>query len=115
MDDERQHLRPYALTGGRTRPSHTLERHWLIKARNTVPRTVLSPEGDLVLKLCRSEPLSVAEVAARLCQPLQVAKVMLGDLIDDGVLITAMSVDTSADASDPELLRKLLAGLRALI
>jgi len=58
-------------------------------------------------------PIAVAEVAAHLHQPANVAKVLLSDLIDVGAVITR---PPAADAytDNPEILEALLAGLRNL-
>ena len=107
-----QDLRPYVVTGGRTRPEHEMSLDSLVKARlhSTLPRA-LGPEETWVLTLCRTEPRSVAELAGRLHQPVQTAKVVISDLISCGALIMAVPT-TYANATDPQLLEAVLAGLR---
>ena len=77
VDEDEQEVRPYALTGGRTRPTNEMSLSSLLKARAAAPGGYLSPEQAQALALCRGEPRSVAEVAATLRQPMQVTKILL--------------------------------------
>ncbi|MER8002115.1 DUF742 domain-containing protein [Streptomyces sp. NPDC095613] len=111
---QHQDLRPYVLTGGRTRPEHEMDLDTLLKVRvhaQSMPPHSPGPETGQVLALCRAEPRSVAELAGRLHQPVQTVKVLLSDLIGCGALIQAVPT-TYADARDPHLLEAVLAGLR---
>jgi len=109
-DDPERLIRPYTLTGGRTHPKHELNLVSMVRATLRTPRGHLDPEHSQTLRLCR-EAVSVAEVAAKLKQPLQVAKVLLSDLIDAGA-VTTRAPATSADPADRELLEALLDGLQ---
>jgi hypothetical protein len=107
-------VRPYTATYGRTQPSTVLDLMSLVKAtgRSRVSLERLGYEHALALRLCRV-PIAVAEVAAHLRQPANVAKVLLSDLIDAGAVITRPpSADSYTD--NPEILEALLAGLRNL-
>jgi|tagenome__1003787_1003787.scaffolds.fasta_scaffold20347701_2 hypothetical protein len=107
-------VRPYTATYGRTQPSTVLDLMSLVKAtgRSRVSLDRLGYEHALALRLCRM-PIAVAEVAAHLRQPANVAKVLLSDLIDAGAVITRPpSADSYTD--NPEILEALLAGLRNL-
>lgn len=114
VDEDEQEVRPYALTGGRTRPTNEMSLSSLLKARATAPGGYLSPEQARALALCRGEPRSVAEVAATLRQPMQVTKILLSDLLDAGALIMAMP-NRTADPKDPNLLEAVLEGLRSYV
>ncbi|KIF69424.1 hypothetical protein HY68_13855 [Streptomyces sp. AcH 505] len=114
VDDDEHEVRPYALTGGRTVPTNNMSLTSLLKARATAPSGYLSPEAAQALALCRGEARSVAEVAATLQQPVQVAKILLSDLLDAGALIMAMPSRT-ADPKDPHLLEAVLEGLRTYV
>ncbi|MFF4966205.1 DUF742 domain-containing protein [Streptomyces sp. NPDC001037] len=113
IDSGIAHLRPYAVTGGRTVPTHPLDRISLVKVRSSahVPPNGLVQEA--VFQLCRTQALSIAELSARLGQAVQAVKIVVADLLDQSVLIQAMPQQI-ADASDPATLEKLLAGLRQL-
>jgi hypothetical protein len=103
-------IRPYARTGGRTRPAHDLAIEALISAAPAVPGRYLSREHWAIANLC-VQPRSVAEVAALLTIPLGVARVLLGDLATDGTVVIHR---TSQLPPDVALMRRVLTGLRRL-
>ena len=116
QDDATGHdlwVRPYTATYGRTQPSTVLDLMSLVKAtgRGRVSLDRLGYEHAQALRLC-TMPIAVAEVAAHLHQPANVAKVLLSDLIDAGAVITRPPADSYTD--NPEILEALLAGLRNL-
>lgn len=99
---------PYLRTGGRTAPTHALDLLTRLHATGTHQVRHVEPEHGEVLMLVRSEPMSVAEVAAHLRgTPPSVVKVLASDLIDIGAL---QAVPPQKDATK-ELLERLLAGL----
>ncbi|WP_326812442.1 DUF742 domain-containing protein [Streptomyces scopuliridis] len=108
---DQEYLRPYMVTGGRTDPSHAMGLGSLLKARANGASRPLNPEEQQVLVLCQGGPRSVAEVAGRLRQPVQVTKILLSDLLECGALIMAMPT-TYTDARDPQFLEAVLDGLR---
>ncbi|KNB50214.1 DUF742 domain-containing protein [Streptomyces caatingaensis] len=112
-------VRPYVITGGRAAPSRdSLALETLVVAagrpadRSADPAADLTPEAAEILDLC-VQLLSVAEVAAHLRQPVTVVKVLLGDLLDAG-LVRVRPPITAADRHDPSLLKEVLDGLRQL-
>jgi Protein of unknown function (DUF742) len=107
-------VRPYTATYGRTQPSTTLDLMSLVKAtgRGRVSLDRLGYEHAEALRLCHT-PIAVAEVAAHLQQPANVAKVLLSDLIDAGAVITKPPAHDSY-SNNPEILEALLVGLRNL-
>ena len=113
QDDTELWERPYTVTNGRTHPSRPLDLMSLVRAtgRGKVPAERLGREHAQALRLCHA-PISVAEVAAYLKQPVIVTKVVLSDLIESGA-ITTRSPSTVA-ATDPVRLKALLDGLRRL-
>lgn len=106
-------LRPYMLTGGRTQPRHTLRLDSLLLTRPAPEGSHVPPEGEQVLLLCSGAPRSVAELAARIRQPVQVTKILASDLVEVGALFTPEPI-TADLSSDTELLGALLVGLRRL-
>jgi hypothetical protein len=107
-------VRPYTATYGRTQPSTVLDLMSLVKAtgRGRVSLDRLGYDHSQALHLCRA-PIAVAEVAAHLRQPANVAKVLLSDLIDVGAVITRPPPAHSY-TDNPETLEALLVGLRNL-
>ncbi len=109
-------VRPYVLTGGRTRPrGPTLALETTI--RTTVTPTTAeprpdTPEADRIVELCQT-PTSLAELAGRLALPVGVVRVLVGDLAATGT-VTVDPPTPAGVATDVALLEKLLDGIRAL-
>lgn len=77
-------IRPYSLTGGRTRPSRSdFSMTSQVVAVSMVPPDQVDPEVELILSLC-ARPVSVAEVASRSGFALGVVRILLADLLDQG-------------------------------
>ena len=107
-------VRPYAITGGRARPHHEdLEVEALVSTSSLGELTPnLSYERRAVARLCR-DVQSVAELAARLEVPLGVARVLVGDMADEG-LVTVHRPAQIGDRPDLALLERVLFGLRQM-
>ncbi|MEU3186645.1 DUF742 domain-containing protein [Streptomyces sp. NPDC006923] len=103
-------IRPYTVSGGRTRPTTELDLLTLVMSTGDVPRTHLAPEHAQAVGLCQG-PTSVAEIAAHLGLPATVTKVLLSDLVDCGA-ITARPPDSFDHPTDRFLLEAVLDGLR---
>lgn len=100
-------VRPYARTGGRTAASRELRLETLISLGRT--DVVLVMEHRRIVEICE-QTSSVAEIAAALPAPLGVARVLIDDLIELGVL----TMHTGSSRPDGALLSRVLAGLRRL-
>ena len=114
-DDAGPVVRPYTMTRGRTQPIRgQFDLISLVVARRTAPppSAPLSPEQVEILKQTR-RPLSVAEIAAELDLPLGTVRVLLGDLLEAGLIETHEPL-VLAESPSEELLEAVLAGLRAL-
>lgn len=108
-------LRPYTLTRGRTRPTGP-EFDLMTIIRTTpsafTPTSGLAPEHWMILQICQS-PSSVADVASEIGLSLNVVRILLSDLRDQG-LITARPQATIAQLPEERILREVIQGLRAL-
>lgn len=106
-------VRPYAITGGRTRArrSFPLEALVLTTVQGEEVNRTASPEGRTICRLCRSAR-SVAEVAALVGVPFGVARVLVGDLVESGLVMVHETGD--ANGPDSAVLEKVLHGLRRL-
>ncbi|NWF28976.1 DUF742 domain-containing protein [Streptomyces sp. PKU-EA00015] len=113
-------VRPYAMTGGRTRPGPNHVRFDLIAlvvvdddATGSAEESLLGPEHRTLLALCRSEKQSVAELAVDADLPVGVVRVLLGDLLEAGHVRVSRPVPP-AQLPDERILREVIEGLRAL-
>jgi hypothetical protein len=108
-------VRPYALTGGRTRPKRDYPIEALVKTDlDRVAGGFRSPEESAIAELC-TESRSVAEVAALLRLPIGVVRVLVADLADRGVVQVHTRPSADADSRpDAVLLERVLSGLRDL-
>ena len=110
----RRRVRPYAMTGGRTRPTHDdLEIEALVSTTSVGEQTPkLTVEQRAIAALCH-KLLSIAEVSARLHLPLGVTRVLVGDMAD----LSLVMVYRPAQAGDRParaLLERVLYGLRTI-
>ena len=106
-------VRPYALTGGRTRSRYQL----LVETLVSVPRydpalsEALMPESKALYERARSQ-LSIAELSALLAIPLGVVRVLISDLAAQGAVLVHPTAHTFRD--DRHVLERILRGLREL-
>ncbi|MEH0936707.1 DUF742 domain-containing protein [Micromonospora psammae] len=108
-------VRPYAVTRGRARPAGgTFDLISLVTAtRSSVDQQPgVGPEHVAIVALCQRVQ-SVAEVAARLDLPVGAVRVLLGDLVERG-LVRVQPPRGTADVTDASVFEAVLNGLRAL-
>ena len=108
-------VRPYAMTGGRTRPRYQLALEALVSNTADPMRiTGLLPEHQRICHLCH-EIKSVAEISALLSIPLGVARILVADLAEAGlVAIHQPGGNDVGGQPDVTLLERVLSGLRKL-
>jgi hypothetical protein len=113
-DESSALVRPYAVTGGRTKPRTQLQIEAMVAASHYEARdlSVLSPECQAILGFCR-DWRSVAEVSAVLRMPLGVARVLIADMAMEG-LVRVHQLDHAQGRPDINLLERVLSGLRKL-
>jgi hypothetical protein len=113
--DEAARVRPYAWTGGRTRASVDLQLETLISTSDLGEdeARLTQVEYRAVGTLCR-HPHSVAEVAAKLSVPLGVAKVILSDMAELGLISIHRTFADDDIAAHLVLMERVLSGLRRL-
>ncbi|MGH3569113.1 MAG: DUF742 domain-containing protein [Pseudonocardia sp.] len=104
-------VRPYVLTGGRTRPGSYLGLETLVSARDPAGRQASQTHREIV-EMC-ARPTSVAEVAAFTALPLGVVRVLVDDLARAGELFVHRAL-TGDGPPDVALLSRLLRGLQNL-
>lgn len=107
-------VRPYVLTRGRTRPTSRelpVEAMVCATADGRERATWLPLEQRQIVELCAGAK-AVAEVAAKLGTPLGVARVLVADLIDDGLL--ELFHGSPGLVADVELLQRLIERVKAI-
>lgn len=117
---ECEYVRPYVLTGGRVRPAVGPVSHVVASSASCGFST---PEHRRIVELV-TVPTSVAEVASRLDLALSVVRIMLGDLIEEGLISVHEPARTAAlrpassaqagDGPDRSMLEAVIDVLRAL-
>ncbi|MGW7522820.1 DUF742 domain-containing protein [Streptomyces sp. NPDC054783] len=127
-------VRPYSLTGGRTRFGHVLLVETFVAALEAAEErkeltggtahaigsgggslsTRVMPEIQAIVELCR-RMRTVAEIAALLQMPLGVVRVLLSDLADQGkIRVYGTGTGHGTGRPDRALLERVLSGLRRL-
>ncbi|WP_329023248.1 DUF742 domain-containing protein [Streptomyces sp. NBC_00690] len=113
-------VRPYSLTGGRTRFGHVLLVETFVAAIEAPPERPellqgnprVMPELQAIVELCR-RMRTVAEISALLKMPLGVVRVLLSDLADQGK-IRVYGTGQGSGRPERALLERVLSGLRRL-
>ncbi|PWI10808.1 DUF742 domain-containing protein [Streptomyces sp. NWU339] len=120
-------VRPYSLTGGRTRFGHVLLVETFVAATAELEaaeqrkeltqgslKSTIMPEMRAIVELCR-RMRTVAEIAALLRMPLGVVRVLLSDLADQGkIRVYGTGTGHGTGRPDRVLLERVLSGLRRL-
>lgn len=107
-------VRPYSWTRGRTRAAIQLQLETLVSVAGRLSEAEPAPlEHRTIVELCRT-PRSVAEVAALLGVPLGVAKVLIGDLAETGLVTVHHTVTGIDGRAHLNLMERVLSGLRRL-
>jgi DNA-binding transcriptional ArsR family regulator len=117
VGEERTHaVRPYAITGGRTRAGGRphLPVEALVQGLADPGAIATTPERRRILELTRDEYLSVAELSAHLEVPVGVVRVLLGDLADDGLVRVHGVSSSAAPAMSLSVLESVLNGISSL-
>ncbi|MEU3185423.1 DUF742 domain-containing protein [Streptomyces sp. NPDC006923] len=115
-------VRPYSLTGGRTRFGHVLLVETFVAALEPAEErkeltdggasSRVMPEMRAIVELCR-RMRTVAEISALLKMPLGVVRVLISDLADQGK-IRVYGTGHGTGHPDHALLERVLSGLRRL-
>ncbi|WP_188188761.1 DUF742 domain-containing protein [Nonomuraea sp. SYSU D8015] len=109
-------VRPYAVARGRTRPaSSTLDLlATVVPTGLPAPANAeLSAQHRRVISCLAGRPKPVVELASEVGLPVGVARVLLSDLLEYG-LISVREGRDRASSSTESLLREVINGLRAL-
>jgi hypothetical protein len=109
-------VRPYAVTRGRTEPQRDIP----------IEAVLVSSQGQLqearfaghdkyrIAVLCEPRAQSLAEIAAYNQFPLGVARVLVADMVNDGLLSLHSAAPKEGFTERMDLLERVLSGLRKL-
>jgi hypothetical protein len=95
--DEREVVRPYLITMGRTQVTGSpVFPETMVVARELALDGIdwLTFEHQSITKLA-DNPISVAEISARLRIPLAAAMVLVSDMVGEGLLVASESIRTA--------------------
>jgi hypothetical protein len=114
---EERTVRPYAMTGGRTRPrGDALPIEALVSAVRQ-PTAGETAEKRKILELSGGQYLSIAELSAHVHLPVGVVRVIVGDLVDEGLARVhgpSGQAATHNPATTLSVLESVLNGISAL-
>jgi len=113
-EDAGRLIRPYALSDGRTRPTSHFDLMTMVVATPVgAGGGKPDPAHQQILEQC-AQPVTVAEIAARMHTPAAVVKVLLSDLLAAGAISTRSFARETPGTDSPEtdLLEAVLNGLR---
>ncbi|MET8519427.1 DUF742 domain-containing protein [Nocardioides sp. NPDC004968] len=114
MSQQNPWVRPYVLTGGRTKTNHQLYVHTLVSSAHFDARAAakLTPESRRLYDRVRLGPQSVAELSAHCGISLGVTRVLLEDLAStEHLQINEGAYDSPFDH---RLLKRVIDGLSEL-
>jgi hypothetical protein len=105
-------VRPYVLTGGRTRPRNRPYVHTLVSVEryDQSASARLSPEARRLYERAAAGTQSVAELSAHCALSLGVTRVLLEDLV--AAELVHINDDALSAPYDHRLLRRVVASLR---
>ena len=114
-DDDRAYaVRPYAITGGRTRSTtEHLPVEALVQGLVSPTSVTTTPERQRILILTSEQFLSVAELSAHIKVPVGVIRVLVGDLAGEG-LVRVHGQTASAHIANLSVLEMVLNGISSL-
>ena len=116
-DDPRGALvRPYAVTRGRTEPTRdiAIEAVMQTSQRGLGESPYSGRDRHRIAILCGERAHSLAEIAAYMRMPLGVARVIVADMIAEGMLVLHEPVDAWDTEERINVLERVLIGLRTL-
>ncbi len=114
-DDAGPVVRHYARTHGRTVPSRgEFDLITVIVTTRSAddPDVNLGPDHAAIVRICQN-PISVAELASRLDLPTGTVRVLLGDLLDHGIIRTRPPAP-AAQSPTEHVFKAVIDGLRSL-
>ncbi len=109
-------VRPYAVTRGRTEPQRHIPIEAVLVASQAAVQEARFAGHDKyrIAVLCETQAQSLAEIGAYLALPLGVARVLVADMVADGLLTLHGAAPREGFTERMDLLERVLSGLRKL-
>jgi hypothetical protein len=109
-------VRPYAVTRGRTEPRQDIAIEAILVASQAALQEARFAGHDKyrIAVLCEAKPQSLAELSALSRLPLGVARVLVADMVTDGLLSLHSAAPKKGYTERMDLLERVLSGLRKL-
>ena len=109
-------VRPYAVTRGRTEPRRDIpiEAVLVASASAVAEARFAGHDKQRIAGLCDSQALSLAEISAYARLPLGVTRVLVADMVTEGLLALHEPVAAEGYHDRMQLLERVLSGLRRL-
>ncbi|HEX5986637.1 MAG TPA: DUF742 domain-containing protein [Nocardioides sp.] len=105
-------VRAYTITAGRTKANVELPMEATLRMDPRDADAPLTPAMRQILDVC--DQRSVAEVSALVSMPIGVVRVLLGDLVEQGLVrVQATITENSSKDERIELIERTLRGLRS--
>lgn len=108
--EDEQVIRPFVLTRGRTVGALPVEAIAVSTARARREGVPRSTEHEQILAFCLA-PHALAKIAAEFGLPLGVVRVLVGDLVEQGLLDVPQRASMNAEVA---LAERLIDGIRRL-
>ncbi|HYN94460.1 MAG TPA: DUF742 domain-containing protein [Pilimelia sp.] len=109
-------VRPYAVTRGRTEPTQNIPVEGVVVTSQAGKQEArfAGHDKNRIANMCDGRPLSLAEIAAYTRLPLGVTRVLVADMVTDGLLILRNAAPATGYQERMHLLERVLSGLRKL-
>lgn len=109
-------VRPYAVTRGRTEPRQDIALEAVLTTTPAAAQEARYAGYDKyrIATICQNQPLSLAEIAAYTRLPLGVSRVLVADMVAEGLLTLHSAAPAETYGERMELLERVLSGLRRL-
>ncbi|HWH00182.1 MAG TPA: DUF742 domain-containing protein [Pilimelia sp.] len=109
-------VRPYAVTRGRTEPRQDIAIEAVLVATPTGRQEArfAGHDKNRIAVMCDERPLSLAELAAYVRLPLGVTRVLVADMVADGLLKLRNAAPAQGYQERMNLLERVLSGLRRI-
>ncbi|MFC3501352.1 DUF742 domain-containing protein [Micromonospora krabiensis] len=109
-------VRPYAVTRGRTEPRQDIALEAVLMASPTqvAESRFAGHDKYRIATVCEGRAQSLAEIAAYTRMPLGVARVLVADMVAEGLLTLHTAAPAEGFEERMEMLGRVLSGLRRL-